>query len=319
MAQKHELRHADLIARMSNEEKAALLSGRNEWETWPLERLGIPSIFLADGPHGLRKQAGAGDHLGLNPSLPATCFPTTATVANSWDVGLAEEVGAALGQEARSLGVDVVLGPGLNIKRSPLGGRNFEYFSEDPLLSGKMAAAYVRGIQSQGPSACPKHFAVNSQETSRMSVDEVVDERALREIYLRGFEIAVREGEARSIMTSYNKVNGTYANENEHLLADILRDEWGYEGAVITDWGGSNDHIRAIAYRSNLEMPTPGLDSARQVLTADDQVIEGLYAAGDVSGCFFSDNYPEYIVAVACGRTCTEGRHVARFIAGDLD
>lgn len=268
MAQKHELRHADLIARMSNEEKAALLSGRNEWETWPLERLGVPSIFLADGPHGLRKQAGAGDHLGLNPSLPATCFPTTATVANSWDVGLAEEVGAALGQEARSLGVDVVLGPGLNIKRSPLGGRNFEYFSEDPLLSGKMAAAYVRGIQSQGPSACPKHFAVNSQETSRMSVNEVVDERALREIYLRGFEIAVREGAARSIMTSYNKVNDTYANENEHLLVDILRDEWGYEGAVITDWGGSNDHVRAIACRSNLEMPTPGLDSARQVLAA---------------------------------------------------
>lgn len=265
---KQELRHADLIARMSNEEKAALLSGRNEWETWPLERLGIPSIFLADGPHGLRKQAGAGDHLGLNPSLPATCFPTTATVANSWDVGLAEEIGSALGQEARALGVDVVLGPGLNIKRSPLGGRNFEYFSEDPLLSGKMAAAYVRGIQSQGPSACLKHFAVNSQETSRMSVDEIVDERTLREIYLRGFEIAVREGAARSIMTSYNKVNGTYANENEHLLADILRDEWCYEGAVITDWGGSNDHVRAIACRSNLEMPTPGLDSARQVLAA---------------------------------------------------
>ena len=253
---------------MTLEEKAALLSGKGEWQTWDIERLGIPSIFCSDGPHGIRRQAGTGDHLGLNPSLPATCFPTAATVANSWDPELGEEVGKALGEEAVVQGVDVVLGPGLNIKRSPLCGRNFEYFSEDPYLAGKMAAGYVRGIQSQGVYACPKHFAVNSQELRRMAMNAVLDERTLREIYLTGSEIAVKEGGAKAIMTSYNQVNGTYANENTHLLRDILRDEWGYDGIVITDWGGSNDHIKGVAAGSDLEMPTPGLDSARQIVRA---------------------------------------------------
>lgn len=262
------MKHGTIIKNMTVEEKAAFLSGKNEWQTRDFPRLGIPSILCSDGPHGVRKQAGAGDHLGLNPSLPATCFPTAATVAGSWDEELAREVGQALGEEAAALGVDVLLGPGLNIKRSPLCGRNFEYFSEDPYLSGKMAAAYVKGIQSQGVYACPKHFAVNSQELRRMAMDSVVDERTLREIYLTGFEIAVKEGGAKALMTSYNQVNGTYANENEHLLKEILRDEWNYEGIVITDWGGSNDHVRGVANRSNLEMPTPGFDSARQILAA---------------------------------------------------
>lgn len=189
-------------------------------------------------------------------------------MANSWDPALGEEIGRALGEEARVQDVDVVLGPGLNIKRSPLCGRNFEYFSEDPYLAGKMAAGYVRGIQSKGRYACPKHFAVNSQELRRMAMNAVVDERTLREIYLTGFEIAVKEGGAKARMTSYNQVNGTYSNENTHLLKDILREEWGYEGIVITDWGGSNDHVKGVAAGSDLEMPTPGMDSARQIVKA---------------------------------------------------
>lgn len=262
------MKHEELIRKMTVEERAAFLSGKNEWQTRDIPRLQIPSVFCSDGPHGVRKQAGAGDHLGLNPSLPATCFPTAATVANSWDVEMAQELGKALGEEAAALGVHILLGPGLNIKRSPLCGRNFEYFSEDPYLAGKMAAAYIRGIQGEGVYACPKHFAVNSQELRRMAMNAVVDERTLREIYLTGFEIAIKEGGAKALMTSYNQINGTYANENEHLLKDILRGEWGYDGMVVTDWGGSNDHVRGVACRSDLEMPTPGLDSARQLLKA---------------------------------------------------
>ncbi|MCI5485833.1 MAG: glycosyl hydrolase, partial [Clostridiales bacterium] len=213
------------IQKLTLEEKAALLQGWSTWTTWDGSKKGIPAIFLADGPHGLRKQAGAGDHLGLNASVPATCFPTAATMANSWDETLGEELGRALGEEAAANDVHVVLGPGLNMKRSPLCGRNFEYFSEDPYLAGKMGAAYVRGIQRNGASACPKHFAVNSQELRRMAMDSVVDERTLREIYLTAFEIAVKEGGAKAIMSSYNQVNGTYANENAHLLTEILRGE----------------------------------------------------------------------------------------------
>ena len=262
------MKHKELIDQMTLEEKAAILSGRTVWETREVKRLGIPSIFLSDGPHGIRKQAGAGDHLGLNASLEATCFPTAATVANSWNEQLGEEIGEALGEEAQAMEVNVLLGPGLNIKRSPLCGRNFEYFSEDPYLSGKMAAAYVRGIQKNGVYACLKHFAANSQELRRMSMDSVVDERALREIYLTGFEIAVKEGHAKSIMSSYNKINGVYANDDRHLLKEILRDEWGFDGFVVTDWGGSNDHVKGVEAGSNLEMPAPGLDSAREIVRA---------------------------------------------------
>lgn len=268
MKEDDKVKHQELIKQMTLEEKAAFLSGKNEWQSRDIPRLNIPSIFLSDGPHGIRKQEGEGDHLGLNASVPATCFPTAATIANSWDETLGMEIGMALGEEAGVQGVNVLLGPGLNIKRSPLCGRNFEYFSEDPYLAGKMAASYVKGIQSQGAYACPKHFAVNSQELRRMAMNSVLDERTLREIYLTGFEIAVTEGKAKCIMTSYNEINGTYANENKHLLQDILRDEWGFDGFVVTDWGASNDHVLGVAAGSNLEMPTPGLDAARELLKA---------------------------------------------------
>ncbi|WP_230398733.1 beta-glucosidase family protein [Novisyntrophococcus fermenticellae] len=262
------MRHTDIINKMTIEEKAAFLSGASEWESREISRLNIPAVFFSDGPHGIRKQEGAGDHLGLNASVPATCFPPAATVCNSWNEKLGEEVGEALGEEAAALGVDVLLGPGLNIKRSPLCGRNFEYFSEDPYLAGKMAAAYIRGIQSKGVYACPKHFAVNSQELRRMAMNSVIDERTLREIYLEGFEIAVKEGGAKAIMTSYNEINGVYANENGHLLKEILREEWEFDGIVVTDWGASNDHVKGVACRSNLEMPDPGLEPARELLEA---------------------------------------------------
>lgn len=255
-----------IIAKLTIEEKAALLSGQNEWETWDIPRLGIGTVTFSDGPHGLRRQEGAGDHLGLNASLPATCFPTAATTANSWDTDLGEKIGQALGEEALAQGVNVILGPGMNMKRSPLCGRNFEYFSEDPILAGKMAAAYVRGIQSQNVYACPKHFAVNSREYRRMAMNAVIDERTMREIYLTAFEIAVKEGKTKAIMSSYNEVNGTYANEHEHLLNDILRGEWKYDGLMVTDWGGSNDHTAGVKCQSNVEMPNPGLDSARGLL-----------------------------------------------------
>lgn len=262
------MKHKQLVNKMTLEEKAIFLSGKTVWQTWDFAHLGIPSVFCSDGPHGIRKQAGAGDHLGLNASLQATCFPTAATVANSWDENLGVEIGKALGEEAQTQDVHVLLGPGLNIKRSPLCGRNFEYFSEDPYLSGKMAASYINGIQSQGVYACPKHFAVNSQELRRMAMNSVLDERTLREIYLTGFEIAVKEGKAKAIMTSYNEVNGTYANENKHLLQDILRDAWKFDGIVISDWGGSNNHVEGVAAGANLEMPAPGFDSAREVIQA---------------------------------------------------
>ena len=261
------MKHQDIIAKLSIEQKCALLSGKNTWQTQYYPKQGVPAIWLSDGPNGLRKQAGAADHLGLNPSEPATCFPTAATIANSWDPELGEQVGRALGEETASYRVSVLLGPGLNTKRSPLCGRSFEYFSEDPYLSGKMAAGYVRGIQSTGVSACPKHFAVNSQELRRMANDSILDERTLRELYLTGFEIAVKEGKPKTVMTSYNKINGVYANENEHLL-DILRKEWGFDGVVVTDWGGANDHVEGVKNGSTLEMPAPGLGVARHLLKA---------------------------------------------------
>ena len=268
-----------LLKKLTLEEKCALLSGAETFKTRGMPEHGIPQIWLSDGPHGLRKQAGESDHLGLNPSVPATCFPTASAIANSWDAALGEEIGAALGEEAAAQEVSVVLGPGLNMKRNPLCGRSFEYFSEDPYLAGKLAAGYIRGIQSKGVAACPKHFAVNSQETRRMASDSIVDERTLREIYLTGFEIAVKEGHPRSIMSSYNLVNGTYANENKHLLMEILRGEWGFDGAVITDWGGSNDHALGVKNGSTLEMPAPGGDSVRELLAA---VESGKIAESDI-------------------------------------
>ena len=255
----------DYTKKLTLEEKAVLLQGQTTWSTWPIPRLLIPSMTVADGPHGLRRPVSEKE-VTIIESIPATCFPTAATMACSWDPELGEELGKALGEEAAANNVHGVLGPGLNIKRSPLCGRNFEYFSEDPYLAGKMAAGYIRGIQSNGVAACPKHFAANSQEQGRMSIDSVVDERTLREIYLTGFEIAIKEGGAKMLMSSYNPVNGTYANENPHLLQDILRAEWGYDGFVVSDWGGCNDPAAGAAAGSALNMPNPGLDNA-MVLT----------------------------------------------------
>lgn len=262
------LRYKEIIDKMTIEEKALMMSGKNTWETQDFEKYGIQSMTMSDGPHGLRRQAGAGDHLGLNASLPATCFPTAAAVANSWDEALAELIGMALAEEAVTMDVNVILGPGLNIKRSPLCGRNFEYFSEDPYLAGKMAAGYIRGIQSKGITACPKHFAANSQELRRMANNSVVDERTFREIYTTGFEIAVKEGHARAIMSAYNEINGVYANENSHLLQEILVDEWGFDGIVISDWGGSNDHALGVKNGSHLEMPGTGKSGMNDILKA---------------------------------------------------
>ena len=262
------MKHLDLINKMTLEEKAALMSGKGFWETVDSKRLGIPSIFLSDGPHGIRKQAGNADHLGLNASVPATCFPTASAMANTWNPQMIKAIGQYLGKEAKAQDVNIVLGPGLNIKRSPLCGRNFEYFSEDPYLSGRMAAGLIEGIQSEGVGACPKHYAVNSQELRRMSNDSILDERTLREIYTTGFEIAVKEGKAKSIMTSYNKVNGVYANEHELLLQSMLVDEWGFDGIVVSDWGASNDHAEGVRVGSHLEMPTTGNDGKRLLLEA---------------------------------------------------
>jgi beta-glucosidase len=244
-----------LIAELTLEEKASLVLGADIWHTAGVERLGVPPLTLSDGPHGLRRQPEEGDHIGIGGSLPATCFPTAAALGSSWDVGLIEAVGAAIGREARDQGVDVVLGPGINIKRSPLCGRNFEYVSEDPLLSGALGAAYIRGIQSEGVGASLKHYAVNNQETDRVRVSADVDERTLREIYLAGFERAVTEASPWTVMCSYNRVNGVHASQNHWLLTEVLREQWGFDGLVMSDWGAVHDRVAALAAGLDLEMP----------------------------------------------------------------
>ncbi len=240
---------------LTPQEKVSLLHGFDFWRTRPLPAHDLPSLWLSDGPHGLRTPASSAS-VGLSDAQPATCFPTAVALASSWDPQLLEEVGRALGAEARARGVHVLLGPGLNIKRHPQGGRCFEYFSEDPLLSGQLAAAMVRGIQSQGVGACLKHFAANNQEDHRMVIDALVDERSLRELYLRGFEIAVEQGAPATVMAAYNKLNGSYACEHRELLQGILRDEWGFDGLVMSDWGATNDRVAALAAGMDLEMPT---------------------------------------------------------------
>lgn len=262
------MKYQSIIEQMTIEEKVSLMSGKDFWRTQEIDRLNIPSMVLADGPHGIRRQAVDEDRIGLNEGIPATSFPTAATVANSWNEDLGERVGEYLGQEAVAQGVNVLLGPGVNMKRNPLSGRNFEYFSEDPYHAGKMAAAYIRGIQSHGISACVKHFAVNNQEERRMSINAVVDERTLREIYLTAFEIAVKEGKTKAVMSSYNRVNGEYTNENTHLMQEILRGEWEYEGVVISEWGGSNDRVKGLLAGNELEMPGNAGESDKEILQA---------------------------------------------------
>ncbi|MGM0385725.1 MAG: beta-glucosidase [Actinomycetota bacterium] len=255
-----------LVSELTLEEKASLCSGSDSWHTQAIERLGIPAIMVADGPHGLRKQAEKTDHLGLAKAVPATCFPTAAGLGSTWDRDLLVRVGEALGRETRANGVSVLLGPGVNMKRSPLCGRNFEYFAEDPLLAGELATALVRGIQSQGVGTSLKHFAANNQETDRLRVDAQVDERTLREIYLPAFERVVRKAQPWTVMCAYNKVNGTQASEHRWLLTEVLRDEWRFEGLVVSDWGAVDDRVAGVAAGLDLEMPSSGgLNDARIV------------------------------------------------------
>ncbi len=244
------------VANMTLEEKASLCSGKGFWHVKGVERLQLPSVMVSDGPHGLRKQNLTGDHLGLNESISAVCFPTAAGLACSFDRELLLKLGETLGEECQAEDVAILLGPAVNIKRSPLCGRNFEYFSEDPYLTGELAAAYISGVQSKNVGVSIKHYAVNNQEHRRMTVNAVVDERTLREIYLTGFEIAVKKSKPWTVMCSYNKVNGTYASENKKLLTDILRDEWGFDGFTMTDWGACSDHVAGVAAGLDLEMPS---------------------------------------------------------------
>jgi beta-glucosidase len=250
------------------ERQVALLSGEGFWTTEPIDELGIASVTLTDGPHGLRRQPDDADHLGIGDSVPATCFPTASNLAATWDRNVLEKVGAALGQECRADGVALLLGPGMNIKRHPGGGRNFEYLSEDPVLSGVLAAAMVRGIQSEGVGACLKHYVANNHESYRMVCDVIVDERTLRELYLRGFEIAVTESTPWAVMTSYNMVNGAYVGDSERLINGVLRHEWGFDGLVVTDWGGINDRVAAVRAGVDLEMPSSGGAHDRAVIDA---------------------------------------------------
>jgi len=247
-------RAREIVSGLTLEEKATLTVGHDFWTTEPVERLGVPPIWLADGPTGVRR-AQTSDGIGIGDSIPATCFPTASALASSWDVALAREVGAAIGAEAQAQGVQVVLGPGVNLKRSPLAGRNFEYMAEDPVLAGEMAAAFIQGLQEQGVGASLKHFAANEQETGRMYVDSIVDERTLREVYLRAFEIAVRTAHPWTLMCAYNQLNGAFCAEHRTLLCDILRDEWGFEGIVVSDWNAVNDRAAGIAAGLHLQMP----------------------------------------------------------------
>src|SRR3954465_13189063 len=250
------------------ERKAQLLSGRDFWPTEPIEEAGLPSVLMTDGPHGVRRQQGSSDQIGFLDSLPATCFPPAVAVGSSWDPDLAERIGAAVAVEARALGVHVVLGPGVNIKRSPLCGRNFEYYAEDPLLAGVLAAAHVRGQQGEGVGASVKHFAANNQETQRMQVSVEVDERTLREIYLPAFERVVTESQPATVMCAYNKINGVYASQHRWLLTEVLREEWGFAGAVVSDWGAVDDRVAALEAGLDLQMPGDSGAGNRRVVDA---------------------------------------------------
>ncbi len=245
-----------LVSQMTLAEKAGLCSGNGFWHIKGIDRLGIPAVMVSDGPHGLRKQDAFGDHIGLNESISAVCFPSAAGLACSFDRDLAYTLGEALGEECQAEDVAIILGPAINIKRSPLCGRNFEYFSEDPLLAGELAAAYIKGVQSKKVGVSVKHYAVNNQEHRRMTVNAVIDERTFREIYLPAFEVAVKQAQPWTVMCSYNKVNGTYASESKKLLTDILRTEWGFDGFTVTDWGACNNHVAGVLAGLDLEMPS---------------------------------------------------------------
>ena len=262
------MKNKEILEKLTLEEKADLCTGKDFWHLNAVERLGIPSLTVTDGPHGLRLQDPNGNKTGLLNSVPATCFPTAATTACSWDKDLLYRMGEAMGEECLREKVSVILGPGVNMKRSPLCGRNFEYFSEDPLLAGELAASLIEGVQSKGVGTSIKHFAVNSQEKRRMTIDSVVDERALREIYLTAFEIAVKKAQPWTVMNAYNRVNGTYCSDNGYLQNKILRDQWGFEGVVVTDWGAANDRVAGIKNGNDLEMPSSGGYNSKKICDA---------------------------------------------------
>ncbi len=298
---------ARIVAGLDLRTKVSLLSGADHWHLEAVPSAGLRRVAVADGPHGLRRQRTGFTERGPSAPVPATCFPPAVTLASSWDTDLAEEVGVALGVEARAQEVGVLLGPGLNLKRHPAGGRNFEYLSEDPLLAGRLAASMVRGIQSQGVGACCKHLAANHQETFRMVVDTIVDERTLRELELRAFELAVREGRPWTIMTAYNRLNGTYCSDHRWLLTDLLRDTWGFDGLVMTDWGGMGDRVAATEAGCDLEMPGNGGAFDAEVLTA---VYEGELPEAAVDRC--ATRVVELIVRASANRDADVGDHHER-------
>ena len=291
-----------LIGEMTLEEKASLLSGGDFWHTKAVERLGIPAVMVSDGPHGLRKQDEEGDHLGINDSIKAVCFPAASATAASFDRDMLRQIGEGIGDACQHENLSVILGPAVNIKRSPLCGRNFEYFSEDPYLAGELACALIDGVQSRQIGTSIKHFAANSQEHRRMSSDSVVDERTLREIYLPAFEAAVKRSQPWTVMCSYNKLNGEYASQNYDLLTGILRDEWGFEGIVVSDWGAVSDRVKGVAAGLDLEMPGTGGSNDERVVQA---VREGILSEEDVDKCvrryltmldrFLSNRKPETV------------------------
>lgn len=295
---------ANIIAQMTLEDKIALCEGANFWESRAFEKYGIPSMFVCDGPSGLRKQdlSGSADMLGVNDSLPATCFPASVTTASSWDEELLQRVGAAIGEEARQQGVGVVLGPGANLKRNPLCGRNFEYFSEDPYLTGKMAAGFIRGVEGQGVGASLKHFAANSQELSRFTSDSMVDDRTLRELYLTGFEIAVKEGRPATVMCAYPKLNGVHCSDHKALLTDILRTKWGFEGMVVTDWGAMNDRVEG--FRAGCDWNMPGGSD---------------YMARECAEAVRAGTLPESAINASCARILTQVFRAAETRPGACD
>lgn len=258
----------EIISNMTLEEKAGMCSGKDFWNLKSVERLEIPSVMVSDGPHGLRKQEDKADHLGMGESIEAVCFPAACATASSFDVELMNEMGKTLGEECQAENLSILLGPAVNIKRNPLCGRNFEYLSEDPYLAGKMASAYIKGVQSWDVGTSMKHYAANNQEYNRMSCSSNLSERTLREIYLPAFETAVKEAKPKTIMCSYNKINGTYAAENHHLLTEILRDEWGFEGYVMTDWGAVADRVKGLIAGLDLEMPGSGGFNDEKIIAA---------------------------------------------------
>ncbi len=272
----------EILAQMTLEEKAMMLDGLDYWHLQSMEQYDIPAVIATDGPHGLRLKDYNKGGDSLNNSVPSICFPPACATAASWDEDAIYEMGVALGKKCLKEGVGVILGPGINMKRSPLCGRNFEYFSEDPVLAGNMAAGLINGVQSMGVGTSIKHFAVNSQETRRMTVNEVVDERALREIYLAGFELAIKKAKPMTVMSSYNRINGTYASENKHTLTEILRDEWGYEGMVVSDWGGINNRVDGVKAGNDLEMPSSAGVGTAKIIAA---VKDGTLDEADVDKC----------------------------------